>query len=68
MASVTLDMKEILSAPLKQSATTMVRVADQYLPVKIASGETKGLLRVIMYLEDMGPAPEAKQSTSSQPQ
>ena len=32
----------------------MLRVADQYLPIK-AEDSTKGLLRVIMYLEDMGP-------------
>lgn len=31
----------------------MLRVADQYLPIK-AGDNTKGLLRVIMYLEDMG--------------
>lgn len=31
----------------------MVRVCDQYLPIK-AGGQTKGLLRVIMYLEDAG--------------
>lgn len=53
MAVVTLDMKEILSAPLKKSPTAMVRVADQYLAIKQAD-QTKGLLRVIMYLEDMG--------------
>jgi hypothetical protein len=34
MATVTVDMKEILSAPLKKSANSMVRVADQFLPVK----------------------------------
>lgn len=56
MGIVSLDMKEILSAPLKKSATAMVRVADQYLPIKtLGSEQTKGLLRVIMYLEDMGP-------------
>jgi len=32
----------------------MLRVADQYLPIK-AEESIKGLLRVIMYLEDMGP-------------
>ena len=46
-------MKEILQAPLKKSNTTMVRVCDQYLPVK-QHESTKGLLRVIMYLEDLG--------------
>jgi hypothetical protein len=30
---VAVDLKEILSAPLKKSAQAMVRVADQYLPV-----------------------------------
>ena len=54
-ASATLDLKEILSAPLKQAAQAKVRVSDQYLSVKTPSGQTKGLLRVLMYLEDMGP-------------
>ena len=33
----------------------MLRVSDQYLPIK-AGEDTRGLLRVISYLEDMGPA------------
>jgi len=55
MATVKLDLKEILSAPLKKSPTAMVRVADQYLAIKSNLDQTKGLLRVIMYLEDLGP-------------
>lgn len=31
---VLLDMKDILTAPLKKSASAMLRVADQYLPIK----------------------------------
>lgn len=45
----------------------MVRVCDQYLPLKVASGDTKGLLRVIMYLEDLGAAPDAKPFAAKQP-
>ena len=64
VAAVILDVKEILSAPLKQSASTMVRVCDQYLPIKVASGDTKGLLRVLMYLEDLGPSKDKPVSVS----
>jgi hypothetical protein len=31
----------------------MVRVLDQYLPVKVAD-QTSGFIRVIIYLEDLG--------------
>lgn len=55
IGAVAVDLKEILSAPLKQSASAMLRVSDQYLPIK-AGDDTRGLLRVISYLEDMGPA------------
>lgn len=42
----------------------MLRVADQYLPIK-AGDNTKGLLRVIMYLEDMGPSVTQSQIDSN---
>ena len=32
----------------------MVRVSDSFLPIENQAGQTKGLLRVIMYLEDFG--------------
>jgi hypothetical protein len=64
MAVVLFDMKELLSAPLKKSPSAMVRVCDQYLPVK-AGGQTKGLLRVITYLEDMGEVSNGKNPAST---
>ena len=54
MGNVSVDLKEILSAPLKKSAASMVRVSDAYLPIKNSHDQTKGLLRVILYLEDLG--------------
>jgi hypothetical protein len=53
-----LDLKDILEGQLKKSATSMVRVRDQYLSVK-QHDTTKGLLRVIMYLEDLGVSKES---------
>jgi centrosomal protein CEP120 len=31
-----------------------VRVSDQYVPIKDGQGSTKGLLRCIVYLQDVG--------------
>ena len=54
MASVFVDVGSLLSAPHKKTVNnTMVRVADAYLPLKQA-GLTKGMMRVLLYLEDLG--------------
>ena len=41
----------------------MVRVSDNYLPVKQAE-QVRGMLRVVVYLEDLGVV-EAKSSNSN---
>jgi hypothetical protein len=54
VASVFVDAGALLSAPHKKTVSnTMVRVADAYLPLKKA-GVTKGMMRVLLYLEDLG--------------
>ena len=45
-----MELKELLTAPLKKTPQAAVRVSDQYLPIKDASGVTKGLIRCILYL------------------
>lgn len=54
IGQVLVEMKEIFQAPQKKTPQAVVRVADQYLPIKDSNGQAKGLLRTIMYLEDLG--------------
>ena len=50
-------LNKILSAPLKQTPSAMVRVYEDYVDVKdTRSGQLKANLRVIIYLEDNGVA------------
>jgi len=54
VGSVAIDLKELLSAPLKKAANgLMVRVCDQTLAIN-SNGKQVGSLRVIQYLEDSG--------------
>lgn len=39
---------------MKQTPNSMVRVSDQQLPIKDQSGNIKGLIRALLYLEDLG--------------
>ncbi len=54
MGQAVVMMMDILSAPLRNSAEAVVRVSDQYIPIKDSSNQAKGLLRCILYLEDLG--------------
>lgn len=45
------NLRELITAPLKKTPQAAVRVSDQYLPI-MAQGQTKGLIRCILYLQD----------------
>lgn len=48
-------LNRILSAPLKQTPSAVVRVHDDYVDIKDPrTGASRGSLRVILYLEDNG--------------
>jgi len=50
-------LNKILSAPLKETPQSKVRVYDDYVDIKDAqTGHLKGNIRVLIYLEDHGVA------------
>ena len=50
-----IPLNRILSAPLKRTAEAEVRVYDDYVDIKDSqTGQFKGSLRVLVYLEDTG--------------
>ncbi|KRX11199.1 hypothetical protein PPERSA_07724 [Pseudocohnilembus persalinus] len=54
------EMSKFLSIPNKKTANSVAKVSDQYLPLDEVDEQRKpvkkiGLLRVISYLEDLGP-------------
>ena len=55
IGQVDLNLRDILSGELKKTPQATVRVNDQYLPIKKAGSQAAtGLLRCILYLEDLG--------------
>ena len=51
----TVPLNRILSAPLKQTPSAVVRVHDDYVDIKDPrTGASKGSLRIVLYLEDNG--------------
>ncbi|TNV83154.1 hypothetical protein FGO68_gene15387 [Halteria grandinella] len=51
---VVVEFRDLLSAPLKTTPQASVRVCDQYLPIRDSQGQSKGLIRCILYLQDLG--------------
>lgn len=52
-----MPLNKILSAPLKETPQSKVRVYDDYVDIKDAqTGHLKGNIRVLIYLEDHGVA------------
>ena len=58
-------LNKILASPLKQTPSAVVRVYEDFVDVKHASGQTKASLRVIIYLEDNGVSKAASRPASS---
>jgi hypothetical protein len=63
----TLEMQKILNSSIKQTPQSYVRVYDAFLPVDDANDSTSNpkriaLVRVIVYLEDLGPVEYLKQN------
>ena len=51
-----MPLTKILSANLKETPQTKVRVYDDYVDIKDKqTGLVKGQIRVLLYLEDHGP-------------
>lgn len=48
------EFRDLLSAPLKKTPQATVRVSDQYLAIRDSMGQAKGLIRCILYLQDLG--------------
>ena len=62
-----MELRELLSAPLKKTPQATVRVCDQYLPIRDGqTGSTKGLIRCILYLQDLGEISGAYKTQSNQ--
>ena len=60
-------LNKILSAPLKQTPSAVVRVYEDYVDVKDQrTGQLKANLRVIIYLEDNGVKAGSRQGNSLQ--
>ena len=56
----TIPLSKVLGAELKETPQAMVRVYDDFVDIRDqATGHLKGNLRVIIYLEDCGPARHA---------
>jgi hypothetical protein len=61
-----IPLNKVLQAKLKQSASSMVRVYEDYVDVKdVRTNQTKASLRVILYLEDNG-VDKGKKATNLQ--
>ena len=61
LGKTTLDLSKILDMPLRTTTESFARVLDAYLPIDEVDENDKplksiGSLRVIAYLEDLGPA------------
>jgi hypothetical protein len=54
VGKVNVQLREIFQAPQKKTPQSVVRVSDQYLPIIDSYNSAKGLLRSILYLEDLG--------------
>ena len=61
-----MPLNKILSSPLKQTPSAVVRVYEDYVDVKDARGQLKANLRVIVYLEDNGAKSTSKQANTLQ--
>lgn len=55
LGKVTIQMEDLLKAPLKKTPQSVLRVLDSWAPIESEDGQRLGLLRVIIYLEDLGP-------------
>jgi centrosomal protein CEP120 len=55
LGKVTIQMEELLRAPLKKTPQSYLRVLDTWSPIDSEEGQRVGLLRAIIYLEDLGP-------------
>ena len=61
LGKTTLDLSKILDMPLRTTTESFARVLDAYLPIDEVDENDKplksiGSLRIIAYLEDLGPA------------
>ena len=67
LGTAVMELRELLSAPLKKTPQATVRVCDHYLPIRDAqTGGTKGLIRCILYLQDLGEVSGAYKTQSNQ--
>lgn len=60
LGRVRVELAKLLEMPLRTTSESYARVLDAYLPIDEVNGEGKatksiGSLRVITYLEDLGP-------------
>mmetsp|Transcript_15983 Transcript_15983/g.21704 ORF Transcript_15983/g.21704 Transcript_15983/m.21704 type:complete len:82 (+) Transcript_15983:345-590(+) len=56
VGQVQVPLKMLQEGEQKRTVSSMVIVSDKYLEVKQIGGSVQGLLRVVLYLEDMGVA------------
>lgn len=66
LGKVTLDLTKLLDQPLRTTSESYARVLDAFLPVDETNEQgravkTIGSLRVIAYLEDLGPVEQLEQ-------
>ena len=67
VGKVSVPLKMLESGEHKKTVNQMVIVADKFLEIK-RMDDMQGLLRVILYLQDLGPATEADRSLSTKQQ
>lgn len=61
---VSIDLQQLLQAPIRKTAQSYVRVLDAYFPIDEVDADPInriGTLRCILYLEDLGPADQLQQ-------
>ena len=67
MGTCNIELSKILQSPIRQTPQSFVRVFDAFLPVDDVNetGKRIALLRVIIYLEDLGPVDYLKQTEAN---
>ncbi|KAM3130748.1 hypothetical protein pb186bvf_017162 [Paramecium bursaria] len=60
---VKIDLQELLKAPIRKTASSYVRVQDAFYPIDDMEEQKGriGLLRCLLYLEDLGPIDQLQQ-------
>ena len=66
MGRAQLELKRVLTVPLRKKKDSFARVLDAYIPVDEMDEENNpikkiGAIRVLIYLEDLGPVELLKQ-------